>query len=164
MFTKMSKKFRSKKTVWLAHFKYLLKCSRHEEAHELLKRSLQSLPKYKHIETMQKFAQMEFELGSPERGRTIFSALLEKNPKRMDLLFVYIDKEIKNGDISKARALFNNVVNPVDNDRKQQFKFSDKQMKSLFKKWYRMEDEYGDEESQEKVKDEARAYVARGRS
>lgn len=164
MFTKMSKKFRSKKTVWLAHFKYLLKCSRHEEAHELLKRSLQSLPKYKHIETMQKFAQMEFELGSPERGRTIFSALLEKNPKRMDLLFVYIDKEIKNGDISKARALFDNVVNPVDNDRKQKFKFSDKQMKSLFKKWYRMEDEYGDEESQEKVKDEARAYVAKGRS
>jgi rRNA biogenesis protein RRP5 len=164
MFTKMSKKFRSKKTVWLAHFKYLLKCSRHEEAHQLLKRSLQSLPKYKHIETMQKFAQMEFELGSPERGRTIFSALLEKNPKRMDLLFVYIDKEIKNGDISKARALFDNVVNPVDNDRKQKFKFSDKQMKSLFKKWYRMEDEYGDEESQEKVKDEARAYVAKGRS
>jgi rRNA biogenesis protein RRP5 len=82
----------------------------------------------------------------------------------MDLLFVYIDKEIKNGDISKARALFDNVVNPVDNDRKQKFKFSDKQMKSLFKKWYRMEDEYGDEESQEKVKDEARAYVAKGRS
>jgi rRNA biogenesis protein RRP5 len=164
MFTKMSKKFKSKKTVWIAHFKYLLKCSRHEEAHELLKRSLQSLPKYKHVETMQKFAQMEFELGSPERGRTIFSALLEKNPKRMDLLFVNIDKEIKNGDISKARALFDSVVNPVDNDRKQMFKFSDKQMKSLFKKWYRMEDEYGDEETQERVKDEARAYVAKGRS
>lgn len=164
MFTKMSKKFKSKKTVWIAHFKYLLKCSRHEEAHELLKRSLQSLPKYKHVETMQKFAQMEFELGSPERGRTIFSALLEKNPKRMDLLFVNIDKEIKNGDISKARALFDSVVNPVDNDRKQKFKFSDKQMKSLFKKWYRMEDEYGDEETQERVKDEARAYVVKGRS
>lgn len=161
MFTKMCKKFRSKKTVWIAHFKYLLKSSRHEEAHQLLKRSHQSLPSYKHVETMSKFAQLEFELGSPERGRTIFSALLEKNPKRMDLLFVNIDKEIKNGDISKARALFDGVVNPVAGDGKHKFKFSDKQMKSLFKKWYRMEDEYGDEETQEKVKDEARAYVAR---
>jgi rRNA biogenesis protein RRP5 len=164
MFAKMCKKFKSKKTVWIAHFRYLLKSSRHEEAHELLKRSHQSLPKYKHVETMSKLAQMEFELGSAERGRTIFSALLENHPKRMDLLFVNIDKEIKNGDISKARALFDSVVNPVSDDRKQKFKFSDKQMKSLFKKWYRMEDEYGDEESQERVKDEARAYVAKSKS
>jgi rRNA biogenesis protein RRP5 len=164
MFTKMCKKFKSKKTVWIAHFKYLLKCSRQEEAHDLLKRSHQSLPKYKHVETMSKFAQMEFELGSPERGRTIFSALLEKNPKRMDLLFVNIDKEIKNGDISKARALFDSVVNPVSDDQKQKFKFSDKQMKSLFKKWYRMEEEHGNEETLEQVKEEARAYVAKSKS
>jgi hypothetical protein len=36
-------------------------------------------------------------------------------------------------------------------------------MKSLFKKWYRMEDEFGDEEMQERVKDEARAYVAKAK-
>lgn len=81
----------------------------------------------------------------------------------MDLLFVNIDKEVKNGDISKARALFDSVVNPVSDERKQKFKFSDKQMKSLFKKWYRMEDEFGDEEMQERVKDEARAYVAKAK-
>ena len=52
------------------------------------------------------FAQMEFELGSPGRGRSIFNTLLEKHPKHMDLLFVNIDKEVKNGDIAKARALF----------------------------------------------------------
>ena len=55
---------------------------------------------------MQMFAQMEFELGSPGRGRSIFNTLLEKHPKHMDLLFVNIDKEVKNGDIAKARALF----------------------------------------------------------
>jgi len=158
MFTKMCKKFRSKKSVWIAHFQYLLKSSRHEEAHTLLKRSLQSLPTYKHQAVLSKFAQLEFELGSPERGRTIFNALLEKHPK-LDLLFVNIDKEVKHGDISKARALFDSVVNPVSQDRK--FKFSDKQMKSLFKKWYRMEDHHGDEESQERVKEEARAFVAK---
>ncbi|KAL9187437.1 hypothetical protein ACHAXT_001540 [Thalassiosira profunda] len=159
MFAKMCKKFSSKKSVWLAHFRYLLKGSRHEEAHALLKRSLQSLPTYKHVEVMSKFAQMEFEMGSPERGRTIFGALLEKHPKRMDLLFVHIDKEVKNGDVAKARALFDSVVHPVSQERK--FKFSDKQMKSLFKKWYKMEEKHGDDESQERVKDEARAFVAK---
>lgn len=160
MFTKMCKKFKSKKTVWIAHFHYLLKSSRHEDAHALLKRSLQSLPEYKHVEVMSKFAQMEFEMGSAERGRTIFNALLEKHPKRMDILFVHIDKEVKSGDVAKARALFDGVVNPVSQDRTK-FKFSDKQMKSLFKKWYRMEEEHGDEESQEHVKEEARMFVAK---
>jgi len=159
MFKKMCKKFKSKKSVWLAHFQYLLKGTRHEEAHALLKRSLQSLPTYKHVEVMSKFAQMEFELGSAERGRTIFNALLEKHPKRMDLLFVNIDKEAKNGNIAKARALFDCVVNPVSQDRK--FKFSDKQMKSLFKKWFRMEEEHGDDESQERVREEARKFVGK---
>lgn len=159
MFTKMCKKFKSKKSVWIAYFKYLFKGSRHDEAHKLLKRSLQSLPSHKHVETMSKFAQLEFELGSPERGRTIYNGLLEKHPKRMDLLFVNVDKEVKIGDISKARALFESVVNPVSDDRKK-FNFSDKQMKSLFKKWYRVEEEHGDAESQERVKEEARKFVA----
>ncbi|KAK1744257.1 rRNA biogenesis protein RRP5 [Skeletonema marinoi] len=158
MFTKMCKKFKSKKSVWIAHFKYLFKGSRHDEAHKLLKRSLQSLPSYKHVETMSKFAQLEFELGSPERGRTIYNGLLEKHPKRMDLLFVNIDKEVKIGDISKARALFESVVNPVASGKK--FNFSDKQMKSLFKKWYRVEEEHGDSNSQDRVKEEARKFVA----
>jgi len=158
MFSKMCKKFKSKKSVWIAHFKYLFKGSRHDEAHKLLKRSLQSLPSYKHVETMSKFAQLEFELGSAERGRTIYNGLLEKHPKRMDLLFVNIDKEVKIGDISKARALFESVVNPVASGKK--FNFSDKQMKSLFKKWYRVEEEHGDGNSLERVKEEARKFVA----
>merc|ERR1712087_1008102 len=92
--------------------KYLLKNERFDEAHELLKRSMKSLPSYKHIETMMKFAQMEFEFGSVERGRTIFDGLLEKYPKRLDLLYVYVDKEVKAGEIEAARALFRKVGNP----------------------------------------------------
>jgi len=38
-------------------------------------------------------------------------------------------------------------------------KLSDRQMKSLFKKWYRLEEEHGTEETQEHVKEAARAYV-----
>ena len=66
---------------------------------------------------------------------------------------------MKSGGIAKSRALFDSVVNLISHKRK--FKFSDKQMKSLFKKWYRMEEDHGDEESQERVKEEARAFVAK---
>ena len=78
----------------------------------------------------------------------------------MDLLFVNIDKEVNNGDIMKARALFDSVVNPVYRDSKQ-FKFSDKKTKSVFKKLYRMEEDHGDGESQERVKEEARDFLAK---
>jgi rRNA biogenesis protein RRP5 len=150
MYKKMCKKFKSKKTVWLQHLHYLLKGGRHQEAHALLKRALTSLPEYKHVETMSKFAQLEMEHGSMERGRTIMDGLLSKYRKRLDLLFVYVDKEVKHGELDAARALF-----------ERDYKFSDKQMKSLFKKWYRVEEEHGTDETREHVKDAARAYVER---
>lgn len=163
MFSKMCKKFKSKKTVWISHLQYLLKSSRHEEAHALLKRSLTSLPEYKHVETMSKFAQQEYEYGSVERARTIFDALIEKQKKRLDLLFVYVDKEIKHGDIEYARNIFEKISNAAC-DSKSKNRFNDKQMKGLFKKWYRMEDEHGNEESRQNVKLNARAYVERNSS
>lgn len=161
LFLKMCKKFKSKKTVWIAHLKYLLKSARHEEAHALLKRSLQSLPDYKHVETMSKFAQLEFEHGSPERARTIYDTLIEKHPKRLDLLFVYVDKEVKHGELATARNIFMNVISPSDDGHRKNAKYSDKQMKSLFKKWFRIEEEHGDEDSREEVKAAARDFVER---
>ncbi len=159
MFTKMCKKFKSKKTVWIAHFKYLLKNSRQDEAHKLWKQSVKSLPDYKHVETMSKLAQLEYEYGSPERARTIFDALLDKYSKRMDLLFVYVDKEVKHGEVEVARKLFETTLNPPAGKKKS--KYNDKQMKSLFKKWYRMEDEHGDDETRMQVKVAAKEYVER---
>jgi len=156
MFQKMCKKFKSKKTVWIAHLKYLLKSARHQDAHDLLKRSMKSLPSHKHIETMTKFAQMEFEFGNVERGRTIFDSLLLKYAKRLDLLYVYVDKEVKAGEIEAARSIFRRVANP---NKQSKFKFSDKQMKSLFKKWYRIEESNGTDDSREEVKAAAKAYV-----
>jgi rRNA biogenesis protein RRP5 len=157
MFTKMCMKFKSKKKVWIEHFKYLLKNARSTEAHELQKRSFASLAPHKHVETMSKYAQLEYEYGSPERARTIFDSLLEKNRKRMDLLFVYIDKEVKHGDVDISRRIFQRILNPPEGQVK--MKYNDKQMKSLFKKWYRMEEEYGNDESRLKVKLAAKAYV-----
>ncbi|GKY90336.1 hypothetical protein MPSEU_000007600 [Mayamaea pseudoterrestris] len=157
MYNKMTKKFRDKKKVWLAHIAYLLKTNRADEAQALSKRAMQSLPTHKHIETMSRFAQLVFEFGKPEHARTIFDGLLLKYPKRLDLLFVYVDKELKHGDVKHARELLERQVR--DSPAEGKLKLNDKQMKKLFKKWYSVEEQHGDEPSQERVKDAARAYV-----
>lgn len=153
MFQKMCVKFKSKKAVWLAHLTYLLKQSRNEEAHALLKRALLSLAPYKHAETMSKFAQLEYEFGRPERARTLFDGIVAKYPKRIDLFYVYVDKEIKHGSFVNARILLQNKVDGA--------KLTDKQVKAVFKKWFQLEELHGDEESMEHVKDCARGYVQR---
>lgn len=159
MYQKMCKKFKSKKSSWLAHIEFLLRHGRHEDAYDRSKRAIQSLPEYKHLPVMLKYAQLSFEYGSPERARTLFDGLLRKYPKRLDLFFVYSDKEIKHGDVKIARQLFQRVVNPDDDTLS--LKLSDKQMKSLFKKWFAFEETHGTEESSDHVKEEARAYVQR---
>ena len=160
MFRKMTKKFKDKKKVWIAHVEYLLKSGRHEEAHALSKRALGSLAAYKHVETMSKFAQLVFEYGSAERARTLFDGLLLKHPKRLDLFFVYVDKEKKHGEIDTARSLFQRAVNP-QSSVSSMMKLSDRQMKSLFKKWFTFEEQCGTDETQGRVKLAARAYVDR---
>lgn len=57
-----------------------------------------------------RFAQNEFELGSVERGRTIFEGLMASYPKRLDLWNVYVDKEIKAGQLDAARNLLERMV------------------------------------------------------
>ncbi len=47
------------------------------------------------VETIAKFAQMEFKYGEPERGKTMFENILSSYPKRTDLWLVYIDMMIK---------------------------------------------------------------------
>jgi len=154
LFLIMCRKHKSKKKAWLAYMQYLLRQSRHQEAQETMKRALKSLPPYKHTELMSRFAQMEFELGSPSRARTLYDGLIEKYPKRLDLFFVYVDKECKYGTIEHARKLLEAKV--------RERKLKDNKMKSLFKKWYRIEEEHGTEESREHVKESARSYVEGG--
>jgi rRNA biogenesis protein RRP5 len=156
-YAKMCKKFKTKKKVWIRHMMYLLKYGRHEEAQDLSKRALLSLKPYKHVETMSKFAQLVLEYGSAEKARTIFDGLLAKYPKRLDLLFVYADKETKHGEASVVRSLFSRVAKGIDDTFK--MNLSDKQMKKLFKKWFSFEEEHGTESTQQQVKDAAREFV-----
>jgi rRNA biogenesis protein RRP5 len=108
---------------------------------------------------MSKFAQIVFKFGKAERARTLFDGLIQHFLKRLDLFFVYLDKEVKFGDIEIARSLFQRVANPIDNRLK--LKLTDKQMKRFFKKWFSFEQEHDTDESQENVKNAAREYVER---
>ena len=58
------------------------------------------------VKTITKFAQMEFKIGDAERGRTIFSGIIDTYPKRLYLLSVYIDQEAKIGNTAAVEQLF----------------------------------------------------------
>jgi rRNA biogenesis protein RRP5 len=170
-FIKMCSKFRSKKTVWIAHFSYLLEQGRYDEAQKVVQKALLSLQSYKHVETLTKYAILAFTHGQVNTARTVFDGLLTKHPKRLDLFFVYIDQEIKSGNIVVARSMFQRVASrgnksilggktaATNDEILSALKYNDKQMKRLFKKWYAFEEAHGTDISQENVKDAARAYV-----
>ncbi|KAI8921523.1 hypothetical protein BC831DRAFT_80778 [Entophlyctis helioformis] len=121
-----------------------------DAARQLLSRCLKSLPKRKHIDTTSSFAQMEFKMGEPERGRTIFEGLMATCPKRADLWSVYIDMEIRTGDVAVTRRLFERVL---------EHKWSTKKMKFFFKRFLDYEKKHGDSKGVEHVKAAAMRYV-----
>lgn len=55
------------------------------------------------VDTISKFAQMEFKYGDAERGKTMFENILVNYPRRTDLWSVYIDMVVKVGDMEGAR-------------------------------------------------------------
>lgn len=102
------------------------------------------------IQTIVKFAQMEFKHGEAERGRTIMEGVMNNSPKRMDLWNIYLDMEIKAGDHDMVQRLFERVTS---------MKFSSKKMKFLFKKWLQYEKDHGSADDAERVKERTLAYV-----
>ena len=55
------------------------------------------------VETIAKFAQMEFKFGEPERGKTMYENILSTYPKRTDLWSVYVDMVTKHKEFDAAR-------------------------------------------------------------
>jgi rRNA biogenesis protein RRP5 len=145
------KKFKSKNQVWIAHIKWLVQDGRHKEANALVKRSMLSLPQHKQLEVMSKFAQFEYEFGSAERGRTVMEGLVEQNPKKLDLWYVFVDREVK-VDLDFVRILFKKMIGA---------KFNDRAMKSTFKKWLKIEQKWGTKATCAAVTKSAKEYVQR---
>ena len=58
------------------------------------------------IETIVKFALLEFKYGEPQRGQTMFESILNNYPKRSDLWSVYLDAMIKLRDVELVRYAY----------------------------------------------------------
>lgn len=151
LFTTQCKKYGSKQpNSWISYASFLLDRNNNEEAHKILAKALQVLPKREHVDIVRKFAQLEFQKGDLEQGRSLFEGLLSDVPKRIDLWNVYIDQEIKAGDNKKVDDLFERVV---------ERKLTKKQAKFFFAKWLTYEEQHGDEKSQDYVKAKAAEYA-----
>lgn len=149
------KKFGQSSKVWTLFGEHYLRRGLVEEARKLLPRSLQSLEKRKHIKTISKFALLEYKLGDPERGKTIYEGIVDSHPKRWDLWSVYIDMEATQKNIQGIRNLFDRVLS---------HKMTSHKAKSFFKKWLVLEQRIGDEDGQQAVKEKAIEWTQKSAS
>ncbi|RLN80155.1 hypothetical protein BBJ28_00008758 [Nothophytophthora sp. Chile5] len=147
----MQKKFRTSKQAWIRALQYFVGANQFAEAAETLQRSLKSLAAHKHLPVILKYGQLLYEHSELDKARTIFEGILANYPKRMDLWNVYLDKEVKFGDAGLVRALFERLL---------AMEFSAKKMKFLFKKYLQFEQEQGDDDRVEHVKQLAKDFVA----
>eukprot|EP01116_Phalansterium_solitarium_P003177 TRINITY_DN1386_c1_g1_i1.p1 TRINITY_DN1386_c1_g1~~TRINITY_DN1386_c1_g1_i1.p1 ORF type:complete len:2083 (+),score=1015.05 TRINITY_DN1386_c1_g1_i1:162-6410(+) len=151
LYKTMTKKFKESSKVWRAYATMLLKHERVEQFRAMLAPCLKALPKRKHLAMISKFGQLEFKHGAAERGRTIFEGIVSNYPKRVDLWNVYVDMELRSGDLETTRHLFERVTS---------LSLSSKKMKHFFKRYLEFEKQHGDAALVERVKDKARQYVA----
>ncbi|CAL5397376.1 unnamed protein product [Camellia sinensis] len=149
LLSKMSKKFKHSCKVWLRRIQWLLKQNQ-DEVQSVVKRAVLCLPRHKHIKFLSQAAIFEFKCGVPDRGRSMFEGMLRDYPKRTDLWSIYLDQEIRLGDMDVIRALF---------ERATTLSLPAKKMKFLFKKYLEFEKSLGDEECIESVKQKAMEYV-----
>ena len=56
------------------------------------------------IPLINKFAQLEYQHGDSERGRTMYEGVISNYPKKIDIWSVYIDMELKyTNDVDAVR-------------------------------------------------------------
>ncbi|KAI9801570.1 MAG: hypothetical protein M1825_003249 [Sarcosagium campestre] len=144
------KKYPATLGLYTSYLDFLFSHVSAERARALLPRALQSLPERTHIQLTTHFALLEFRLGEPERGRTLFEGLLSRWPKRVDLWNVQIDAEAKKGERQRVRDLFERLIGSGLKPSK---------AKGIFKKWVQLEAGWG-EGGDEEVKRKAAGYVA----
>ncbi|KAL2998416.1 hypothetical protein AAZX31_09G097500 [Glycine max] len=149
LLNKMTKKFKHSCKVWLRRIQSLLKQNK-DGIQPVIDRASLSLPKHKHIKFFSQTAILEFKVGFPDRGRSMFEKILREYPKRTDLWSVYLDQEIQHKDEDIIHALFERAVS---------LSLPPKKMKFLFKKYLDYEMSQGDQERIESVKRKAIEYV-----
>lgn len=146
----MTRKFNMSAKVWMKLFEISLVSGKEDARKAAFDRALLSLPKRKHVKFISQCAILEFRSGSPDRARAIFEGVLRNYPKRVDLWHHYLDQEIRLGEQSLVRGLFERII-CLD--------IPAKKMKFVFKRFLDYEKAHGDQERVEYVKQKAMAYV-----
>ncbi|XP_032137384.1 protein RRP5 homolog isoform X1 [Sapajus apella] len=150
LYNRMLKRFRQEKAVWIKYGAFLLRRSQAGASHCVLQRALECLPSKEHVDVIAKFAQLEFQLGDPERAKAIFENTLTTYPKRTDVWSVYIDMTIKHGSQKDVRDIFERVIH---------LSLAPKKMKFFFKRYLDYEKQHGTEKDVQAVKAKALEYV-----
>ncbi|WJX11337.1 hypothetical protein P8452_01962 [Trifolium repens] len=149
LLNKMTKEFKHSCKVWLRRVQSLL-LQKQDAVQPVVDHVKSILPKHKYVKFISQTAILEFKIGVPDRGRSLFEEILRKYPKRTDLWSVYLDQEIKLKDEDLIRALFERAIS---------LSLPPKKMKFLFKKYLDYEKSQGDKERIESVKRKALEYI-----
>jgi rRNA biogenesis protein RRP5 len=146
------RKYKHCMSSWVNWATYHFEHNKPDAAREIFNKSLKSLVARKHLNLLNKFAQLEYRLGDAERGRTIFETLLGNHAKRTDIWFVYCDMELKYGqDPDRVRQLYERMISLDLNPTK---------MKPIFKRYLTFEASHGTPDSVAHVKTKASEYIA----
>lgn len=126
-----------------------------EKSKSVLRRSLQSIPKNRHINFLTRYAVLEYKNQGIEAGRTNFENLVSGFGGRTDVWRVYVDMETKfcGHDLENVRALMDRVLELPG--------MRLKTAKHFFKKYLEFEKRFGTGKRVELVKEKAREYVER---
>ena len=173
------KRIDSKEDGWLKYIRYLLECkviqmektmnthqNNQEEAESdkienlykdkvkiVLKRSLQSIVKHKHVFFLSRYAVLEYKNKDSETGRSNFENLVSSFPNRTDIWGVYLDMEIKYyaENLEDVRTLFDRILGLN--------KLKMKTAKNIFKKLLKFEEQNGGKGRVNAVKKRAAEFV-----
>jgi rRNA biogenesis protein RRP5 len=142
--------------IWKDYIEFLFQAKEKNASNEILEpkeglnKSMQVLPKKNHLDIMSLYGQLLYKYKHNEEARNMFDNILKNFPKRKDIWFVYIDKEIKFGqNIEKVRQIFDRIF---------EIKFKINDLKSIMKKSLEFEKKFSKNEkeflkAQEKTKE-----------
>ncbi|CAJ0938990.1 unnamed protein product, partial [Mesorhabditis belari] len=147
IYNQLVKRFRKfSDEVWILYASFLMSTKRFDEARDLLKKALNSVPKAEHVTLISRFATLEFEKGDMERGRTLFENVLSNFPKKVDVWSVYLDLTMKHDAQDKIRNLFDRICS---------LSLTNHKLRPFYKKWAEYEAKFGDEKTQNELRERA---------
>ncbi|XP_074600776.1 ribosomal RNA Processing 5 [Brevipalpus obovatus] len=155
----MVKRFFQDTQVYIDFGRFYLQHNMKDACHNLFQRALKAIEKVNHIDLITKFAQLECEFGDLERAKSLFEAVIDNFPKRVDIWSVYIDMMIKYGlqnnnrpsdTISSVRLLFERAIS---------LKVKPKKISFMFQKYIDFETKFGDERMVAEINAKALEYA-----